>query len=378
MTPRKIIHVLKGKANPNTMNGVNKVVHNLATTQIELGHDVQVWGITATPGSVPHEHIYPLHLFTAKKNRFAVGSEMMAALNHVPPGTIFHLHSVFLPELYALSRQLKKRRFKWVISPHGGYALESRKKNGLLKAIYMALFESKMIKEAAAIHAIGTYGEADQFDEITRKTKVGVVPNGHASSERHKTNYAKDGPLRLSYCGRLARAHKGLDLLLEAISQAVIEGVDIQLDLIGDGPDRENLESMTESLGLTNRVIFHGIKMGEEKESLILKSDVFVHTSRWEGIPTAVLEAAGLGLPLLVTLPTNMGEYVGVAKAGYVIEDLSPESIAGVIRLADAEKKSGALEGKGMLSRNMIERLFAWERIVSLINKSVYSKAVIE
>lgn len=377
MTPHKIIHVLKGKANPNTMNGVNKVVHNLATTQIGLGHDVQVWGITATPGSVTHEHIYPLHLFTAKKNRFAVGLEMMAALNHLPRGTIFHLHSVFLPELYALSRQLKKRGFKWVISPHGGYALESRKKNRLLKTIYMALFERKLIKEAAAIHAIGTYGEADQFDENTRKTKVCVVPNGHTLSEQHKKNYAKDGPLHLSYCGRLARAHKGLDLLLEAISQAVREGVDVQLDLIGDGPDRENLESMTKSLGVINRVIFHGIKMGEEKEYLIMKSDVFVHTSRWEGIPTAVLEAAGLGLPLLITRPTNMGEYVSAANAGYVIDELSPESIARVIRSADVEKRSGALEGKGMLSRKMIEESFAWDGIVRLINKSVYSKAVV-
>ena len=42
----EIIHLVMGKANPQRMNGVNKVVYQLATKQAEAGIKVQVWGFT--------------------------------------------------------------------------------------------------------------------------------------------------------------------------------------------------------------------------------------------------------------------------------------------------------------------------------------------
>jgi hypothetical protein len=47
--PTKIIHLVLGKANPDRMNGVNKVAHNQAIALFELGCDVEIWGITKTP-----------------------------------------------------------------------------------------------------------------------------------------------------------------------------------------------------------------------------------------------------------------------------------------------------------------------------------------
>ena len=45
----KIIHLVLGKANPLRMNGVNKLVHEMATTQQEMGYNVNLWGITENP-----------------------------------------------------------------------------------------------------------------------------------------------------------------------------------------------------------------------------------------------------------------------------------------------------------------------------------------
>lgn len=376
MKSLKIIHVLKGKANPNTMNGVNKVVHNLSTTQLAQGHDVQVWGITGTPSVVTHQHNYPLHLFEAMRNRFMTSRKMLAALDEVEPETIFHLHSVFLPELYALSRQLKKRGISWVVSPHGGYAPESLKRNAIVKRVYKAFFEDKLIKDAAAIHAIGWHGEADQFDDTTYKTKVGLVPNGHTPGTRCKSTWSMQGPLRLSYCGRLVAAHKGLDLLISAVRIAVDEGVNVQLDMIGDGPDRSDLEDLVKSLDLAERVVFHGTKMGVEKEELILQADVFVHTSRWEGIPTAVLEAAGMGVPLILTVPTNMAEYISKASAGFVVFELTGKDISRAIALAWREKDAAILPKRGLAALRMVEENFSWENISLQITRQVYAKAL--
>lgn len=376
MKKRNIIHVLKGKANPNTMNGVNKVVHSLASTQLQQGHNVEVWGITDTPEQVAHQHDYPLRLFKANRNRFATNKKMIRMLDELESDTIFHLHSVFLPELYALSRQLKKRELKWVLSPHGGYAPESLKKNAWVKKIYKTLFEKRLIHDAAAIHAIGEYGEADQFHEDVLKCKVGLVPNGYMLTDRCKSGYATEGPLRLCYCGRLAMTHKGLDILLEGLAMAHRHGTQVVLDLIGDGPDRKLLELRVISLGLADCVTFHGVKMGEEKDTLIQQADVFVHTSRWDGIPTSLLEAAGLGLPLLVSCPTNMADYVASASAGYVIEDLTTECIARQIAQAASEKKSSKLSSKGLSARRMVTEKFTWDRIARLLDDSVYLKVV--
>ena len=376
MEPIRIIHVLLGKANPDTMNGVNKVVHNLASTQLAQGYDVEVWGITATPQVIHHHHEYLLRLFKASRNRFATNDQMVEAVDRVRPGTLFHLHSVFLPELYALTRHLKRRGINWVITPHGGYGPEALKKNGIAKMVYKKIFEDQLIDDAAAIHSIGFYGEADQFSESTRKQKVGVVPNGQAITRKCKTSYSSSGPLRLCYCGRLAVAHKGLDLLIMAIRSAVDDGVDLCLDVIGDGRDRPILESMSQSLGLSKRVIFLGAKMGEEKEKLIMAADIFVHTSRWEGMPTAVLEAAALGVPLLVTLQTNVGEYVKNASAGFVVENLGADSVARAICAATKAKFTGELMTMGLSARQMIISEFSWPRVATALRELVYSKAI--
>jgi hypothetical protein len=62
----KIIHIVLGKANPNRMNGVNKVVHNLATTQVELGHQVQVIGLTNSSENDNFDRSYELKIFPRK------------------------------------------------------------------------------------------------------------------------------------------------------------------------------------------------------------------------------------------------------------------------------------------------------------------------
>lgn len=373
MEVRKIIHVLMGKANPNTMNGVNKVVHNLASTQLLQGYDVEVWGITKTPDNIPHQHSYPLRLFKASRNRFTIAKEMLEALNAVESGTIMHLHSVFIPELYVLSTHLRRHDIKWVLTPHGGYAPDALKRNALAKFIYNHFFESRLVEGASALHAIGRHGEADQFDDATSK-KVGLVPNGYDIGERSKTDWSHEGPLRLCYCGRLDRIHKGLDLLLTGVGMVLDSGVRVHLDLIGDGPDRQILQGMARKLGIFEIVTFHGVKTGTEKDDIILQQDCFVHTSRWDVVPTAVLEAAAMGLPLMVSIPTNMAEYTLAADAGYVVDVLSPKCIKDAILTVARDKRTHQLRAKGIAARRMIRESFSWDFVCRAIANHVYAK----
>ena len=186
MRHQKIIHLILGRADPNSLNGVNVVVHNIATVQQKQGCDVEVWGITKNINLADHELIYPLYLFKSMSFRFSKNNKLIDRLKIIPKNTIFHFHSVFIPEFYVFSRSLKRYGFKWVISPHGGYGLVGHRKNAFLKFIYKKLFENTFIKEASAIHAIAA-SDIEPFDIKIRKTKIFLAPNAVRLNQNFKT-----------------------------------------------------------------------------------------------------------------------------------------------------------------------------------------------
>jgi glycosyltransferase involved in cell wall biosynthesis len=163
-------------------------------------------------------------------------------------------------------------------------------------------------------------------------------------------------------------------LLFEALVLLRERKVNVKLNLIGGGADRGFLQNMATKNNLNHMVTFSGIKIGEEKDRLIQKSDIFILTSRSEGLPTAVLEAASMALPLIITLPTNMGEYVENVSAGYVIPELTAESVSKAIQVAASQKKLGILEQKGKAAREMIKNSFTWLKIAKLMENNIYSK----
>ena len=80
----EIIHIILGKANPERMNGVNKVVYQLATQQSHSGRDVKVWGITK---NISHDYgvrNFETRLFQAKTNIFGLFIEATFVAKPVP------------------------------------------------------------------------------------------------------------------------------------------------------------------------------------------------------------------------------------------------------------------------------------------------------
>ena len=107
----RIVHILKGKANPDTLNGVNRVVHWMATSQLRLGHEVEVWGLAESMTPPAHPREYRLRLFPVTRPRVTLAPEIKAALATLSPGTWVHFHSVFIPEYPSIARLLTRRGF---------------------------------------------------------------------------------------------------------------------------------------------------------------------------------------------------------------------------------------------------------------------------
>lgn len=331
----KVIHLLLGKANPNTMNGVNKVVHHLATEQHRAGHEVEVWGLTRTWRESPeHQREYSLRLFPTTKSRFLLAPTFVSSLRSLVAGTWVQFHSVFIPEFAAVSRILNARGIAYGVTPHGGYSHHVLAKDRLKKASYVAVVERGVHRRAKLLHAIGA-SEVQDIHRIVPDAPVVLVANGQELLEvdtlQPRDNVAEERPI-FAFCGRLASEHKGLDLLLEGFSEYLRTSGSGTLWLIGDGSDRGALEGLASRLGINRRVVFHGPRFGNEKLGVLASSDAFMHTSRWDGVPTAVLEAAAVGLPLLVSRETNLADAVEEFEAGSVLTENTPREIAAAMR----------------------------------------------
>lgn len=109
------------------------------------------------------------------------------------------------------------------------------------------------------------------------------------------------GPgLTILAIGRLVPS-KGYDMLLHAIAEVVKEVPETQLRIIGDGPERTQLEALTFQLHLSDNVAFLGSGGIDEVRAGLARADIFIISSRDEGLPRTLLEAAAAGVPVVTT-----------------------------------------------------------------------------
>jgi len=121
---------------------------------------------------------------------------------------------------------------------------------------------------------------------------------------------------------------KGQLLLLEAAKRLVVEGIPIELILIGDGPLRESIEKKIEELDLVNHIKLTGWIGESEVREHILSSRALVMASFAEGIPMVIMEALSLKRPVISPLIAGIPELVQNRISGYLyppgsIEDLT-------------------------------------------------------
>lgn len=127
---------------------------------------------------------------------------------------------------------------------------------------------------------------------------------------------------------RLAEV-KDQPTLLRAVSLARPKIPDLQLWLLGDGPMRGELESLISELQLQGCVHLAGER--QDAGRWLQAADLFVLSSRSEGLPISVLEAMAAGLPLLLTQVGGMPEAVQLAGGGRTVAPADPEAMARAI-----------------------------------------------
>jgi glycosyltransferase involved in cell wall biosynthesis len=145
------------------------------------------------------------------------------------------------------------------------------------------------------------------------RARFQIVPNAVDSSLFHPNFDSRPDsrPKRLLFVGLFDSSHKkGLPFLLHALARLKEHRADWCLDLVGDGPAREEYERIAEDLGLVEKITFLGVKTKEEVGELMRQADIFVLPSLYETFSVVVAEALATGLPVLTTRCGGPEEYV--------------------------------------------------------------------
>lgn len=127
------------------------------------------------------------------------------------------------------------------------------------------------------------------------------LPGGASRGLRVEARPQRRCIQRIVTVASLEQPYKGIDTLLRALADAAGRGVGTCLEVLGDGRHRWEYENQATALGISDRVIFRGTVSAENVLEALDRSDLFVLASRTEGLPRAMVEAMGRGLPCLGT-----------------------------------------------------------------------------
>ncbi|MDX2186818.1 MAG: glycosyltransferase family 4 protein [Opitutaceae bacterium] len=135
---------------------------------------------------------------------------------------------------------------------------------------------------------------------------VSVVPNGVDTVFWHPPAEPRPAlPRRYLFVGRF-QPQKNIPGIFEALAQKMRNGEEFEFHLVGDGPQRADLETLARDLGLSGRITWHGWLTKEELHSQYQHCHVMINFSHYEGMSNAVLEAQACGMEVWVgTGPAN-------------------------------------------------------------------------
>jgi glycosyltransferase involved in cell wall biosynthesis len=172
---------------------------------------------------------------------------------------------------------------------------------------------------------------------------------------------------RFVFFGRLSR-EKGIATLIRAASAARV-GVDV----IGTGPAEPELRE----LAAGRDVRFLGFLSGAKLNDAVVAARAVVAPSEWyENAPLAVLEAAALGKPLIVSNAGGLPELVVEGESGWSFEMASVDGLAAVLRRV-AELADDDVAAAGRAARRLMENEFSPERYLERIRR-VYGRLGVE
>ncbi len=220
----------------------------------------------------------------------------------------------------AVARLLRARRRFEVIATAHGYNQTTRR-----EAVYYGLerllfrwVRRIVVPNRDMYRRIRSYGIPD--------ARLEVIHNGiEVAGRQRPPRRDRHGNARVLYLGRLS-AEKDPANLIRAGRLLVQGGVDIELWIAGDGPDRSHVEQLADQLGLADRVRMLGFV--DDVPSLLGQVDILANPSQTECMPNCILEAMWAQLPIAATAVGGVAEMVEHRRDALLCGPRDPQALA--------------------------------------------------
>ena len=175
------------------------------------------------------------------------------------------------------------------------------------------------------------------------KNKIETINNGIIIPEESAKKFTND-QTNITIVSRLV-THKNIEKIIAAISD--LNNSLIKLNIIGDGPELNQLQSIASRSNNKENVIFHGKLHRDDINSIFLKSDIYVQASNYEGLPHSLLEAMSYGIPVLCTPVGECKELLGNEDRGYELDlPVSIDNIKSKINEIISDKNIASKKGE--------------------------------
>ena len=175
------------------------------------------------------------------------------------------------------------------------------------------------------------------------------------SEARRRLGENPDRPV-IGAVGRLS-AEKGFDVLIRAADRLLSDGHDFQVWIVGEGDQREPLQSLIDELGRSDRIRLPGYR--DDPTEVYQAMDVYALSSLREGLPNVVLEAMALSIPVAATRIAGVPRLIRGGENGLIVE---PGSVDGLVKaLGDLLSDEKLRERLGRQARETVEASYSFD-----------------
>lgn len=371
----KRILMLAWEYPPRIIGGLARVVYFLSREMVKNGCEVHV--ITADGDGLPaYEideagvHVHRVETLSWPNPGFVVWDSRLnfatlkeaIGLDRKEPFDIVHAHDWLVADAALLLKELGLPLISTIHATEFGRGIDS------VDGHYIDRIDRELVHGSmkVIVNSRHMLDEVSEHFQLSRDN-ITVIPNGIdpdkvkriPAGEFLKKKYQVDGPVVL-FVGRLVR-EKGVQVLLKAAPRILKRHPNVRFIIAGSGYFRDELESLSDSLGVSQHVTFFGQANDNDLTELYSLASVLAIPSLYEPFGIVALEGMACGLPVVASDAGGLADIFDSGHDGILTQTGNASSLAGGILNVLGNPSISARLGKA--ARKKVLSSYTWEAI---------------
>jgi len=236
-------------------------------------------------------------------------------LHRSRPIQLIHAHAP-LPCGHAAMLLASELQLPYIVSVHGLDAYSTQQVQGRAGE-WCRRISRRVYRSARRVICISEHVR-EAVLEGTRESRTSVVYNGVDPSFFSPPEIPAPGARKILSVGNLIPI-KRHDVLIRSFATLSSEFADLQLEIIGEGPERPRLESLANQLNVSNRVVFLGRRSRRQVAESMRQCTIFALPSAYEGLGCVYLEAMATAKPVIGCRGQGIAEIIQHGSNGFLI-----------------------------------------------------------